>query len=100
MFDFYYQQGSNRRKLYRVTGVSCSVGSARSNDLVLSTRHIAKRHAQWRLTANGLFIEDLGSASGTWVNRERIQKYGPLSELDEITIGDVSCWLDKAPSPL
>ena len=99
MFDFYYQHGSSRRKLHRTKSFACSIGSARSNDLVLSTRLIAKRHAEFRLMPEGVFVQDLGSLSGTWVNRERIVNHGPLSELDEITIGDVSVWLDGPPSP-
>jgi len=98
MFDFYYQHGSNRRKLHRVKGSVCSIGSARSNDLVLSTRLIAKRHVEFRLKPKGVYIQDLGSLSGTWVNRERVVDYGPLTELDEITIGDISVWLDGVPT--
>ena len=97
MFNFYYQFGDSRRKHHRVTGSICCIGSARSNDLVLSTRLISKRHAELQLLSDGVYLLDLGSLSGCWVNRERIVHHGPLSELDEITIGDVSLWLDGAP---
>ena len=90
MFDFYYQQGSSRRKLFQVKGSHCSIGSARNNDLVLESRRLAKRHAEFRLEADGLHMRDLGSMSGTWVNRERIMDHGPLSDLDEIEVGDIS----------
>lgn len=90
MFDFYYQHGKSRRKLFQAKGSHCSIGSARSNDLVMDTRFISKRHAELRLEHDGLYLRDLGSLSGTWVNRERIVERGPLSELDEIEIGDVS----------
>ena len=97
MFDFYYQIGNSRRKIFRVKGEVCAIGSARSNDLVLNTKAIAKRHVEMRLLASGLHIIDLGSASGTWINRERVVEYGPLSDLDEIVVGDVSLVLDGLP---
>lgn len=90
MFDFHYQIGSARRKLYRVSGEVCGIGSARNNDLVIDNRSIGKRHAELRLAKDGIYIRDLGSLSGCWVNRERVVDHGPLSEFDEIAVGDVS----------
>lgn len=94
MFDFHYRVGSARRKLHKVKSDVCCIGSARSNDLVLDTRKIAKRHAELRLRSNGIYIKDLGSMSGCWVNHERILEHGPLSDLDEIVIGDVGITLN------
>jgi pilus assembly protein CpaF len=66
------------------------IGSARHSDLMIKHRHIAKRHATLYAKNNQIHIEDHGSITGTWVNRERIINYGPLNNHDEITIGDVS----------
>ena len=97
MFDFYYSHGGARRKAFKVKGEVCSIGSARSNDLVLDTKAMAKRHVELRLRPSGVHITDLGSLSGTWINRERVKEYGPLSDLDEIVVGDVSLVLDGMP---
>ena len=97
MFEFHYQHGSARRKLFRVTGDVCSIGSARSNDLVVETRMVGKRHAELRLQADGVHIRDLGSLGGCWVNRERVMEHGPLSDLDEVAIGDVSVVIQGVP---
>ena len=94
MIQFYYQQGNRRRKIYKAVSGSCSMGSARNNDLVLRGTSIAKRHSLLEQRASGIFISDLGSSSGTWVNRKRIRDYGPLSELDDIVLGDISIWID------
>ena len=96
MFDFHYQIDGARRKQYRSAGDVCSIGSARNNNLVLDTRAIGKRHAELRVRPDGVHIRDLGSLSGCWVNRERVMEHGPLSELDEIAIGDVSIVLSRA----
>ena len=97
MFAFYHQSGSARRRRHEVAGDACTVGSARSCDLVLDTRAIAKRHAEFRLEADGVHLRDLGSAGGCWVNRERVVEHGPLSELDEIVVGDVAIVIDGSP---
>jgi len=100
MFDFYYQQGNSRRKLFQVAGSHCSIGSARSNDLVIDSRQMSKRQAELRLEANGVYLRDLGSLSGCWVNRERIVNYGPLSELDEVEVGSVSVSIKAVRVPM
>lgn len=103
MFDFYYQIGTNRRKLFQTVGSHCSIGSARSNDLVIDSRQLSKRQAELRLEDSGVYIRDLGSLSGCWVNRERVVEQGPLSDLDEIEVGDVRITLKSirlAMSPL
>ena len=95
MFDFHYQVGTARRKSYRVKGDMCSIGSARNNDLILDTRKIGKRHAELRLRPDGLHLRDLGSMSGCWVNRERVMEHGPLTDFDEIVVGDVTILLNS-----
>lgn len=89
MFDIVYQQDRKRRSKLTVKGDSCSIGSARQNDLVLKHKHISKRHIVIYRKDNEIHLEDLGSMTGTWINRERVITYGPLSDQDEITIGNV-----------
>lgn len=96
MFDFYFQQGHSRRKLFEVKGSHCAIGCARGNDLVIATRHIAKRHAELREENDGIYLKDLGSLGGCRVNGHRIVDQGPLSELDEIEVGDVRIRLRSA----
>ena len=96
MFDFYYQHGGGRRKLFKVKGSVCSIGSARSNDLVVDTRLVGKRHAELFLKSDGVYLRDLGSMSGSWVNRERVVEHGPISDLDEIAVGDISLTIDTS----
>lgn len=90
MFEIIYQQGRKRRVRHSVKGDRCIIGSARHSDLVLKHRHIAKKHASLFTKNRQIYIEDLGSITGTWVNRDRIINYGPISEQDEIVIGDAA----------
>jgi len=98
MFEFYFQSGKSRRKLHKVHGNHCCLGSARGNDLVIDQRGVAKRHLEFQETGGDVFVHDLGSTSGTWVNRERIRKYGPITNLDEIVVGEVHINLHRVES--
>lgn len=48
------------------------VGSALDNDIVLSDRAVSRRHAEIRMTPNGLMLRDLNSTNGTFINDVRI----------------------------
>jgi len=95
MFDFYYQLGTGRRKVFRVSGDYCSIGSARSNELVIHSRQMGKRQAELRYKSDGVYLKDLGSLSRCSVNKERVIEFGPLSELDEVDIGDLHLRLKR-----
>ena len=98
MFEFHYQEGSTRRKLHKAQGDFCTVGSARDNDFIVNHRAVSKRHAELRVQDGFVHIFDLGSASGTWVNRERVRDFGPLTDLDEIVIGQTHFWIRRVVS--
>ena len=89
MFEFHYQTGSARRKLFQVKGSHCRIGRARDNDLVLDSRRMAKRHAELREERDGVYLRDLGSLGGCRVNGERVVDRGPLSSLDDIEVGEI-----------
>jgi pilus assembly protein CpaF len=65
-----------------------TLGRHSESNIVLSGAGISRHHARL-VQANGmLFIEDVGSSGGTFVNGEAIQAMTPLEENDVVTIGD------------
>ncbi|MFO7641797.1 MAG: FHA domain-containing protein, partial [Candidatus Competibacteraceae bacterium] len=48
------------------------IGTAPDNDIVLSDRAVSRRHAEIRMTPNGLLLRDLNSTNGTFINEVRI----------------------------
>lgn len=99
MFELAYQQEGGRRRSFTVKADRCTIGSGRQNDIVLKSRKISRRHAVLFREQGKLQVEDLGSMSGTWVNRERVINSGPLGTEDEITIGNARFWLAKMDNP-
>ncbi len=51
---------------------SVRIGTAADNDVVLTDRAVSRRHAEIRMTPDGLLLRDLGSTNGTFINDVRV----------------------------
>ncbi|RMH73785.1 MAG: FHA domain-containing protein [Gemmatimonadetes bacterium] len=63
------------------------IGRAEDNDLIIDDRTVSKNHAKITREGRIFFIEDLGSANGTWINGKRIRKRTQIHESDKIELG-------------
>ncbi len=96
VMDMHFEDGTVRREQYALPAVA---GRNRECDIFLRSWRVARRHARFVRRVSGVFLEDLGSLAGTYVNGMRISEYGPLAISDEILIGPcriVLCCLDAA----
>src|SRR4051812_36419577 len=66
-----------------------TIGSDASSDFVVPNATISRRHAIVRRNDEGWFLEDLGSANGTWLGGERINRAVVNSSL-EVRLGDMT----------
>lgn len=66
---------------------SCSIGKSDENLIVLQGWTVAKKHAAIKRRPDGVYIDDLGSSSGTEVNGQKISgQHGPLRPGDKVAI--------------
>ena len=65
---------------------SCSIGKSDENLILLQGWAVAKKHATVQRKPDGVYVEDLGSSSGTEVNGSKISRHGPLKSGDKIAI--------------
>lgn len=65
------------------------IGRGVQNNLQLADIHVSRRHAAVIVNPNGVWLEDLGSASGTYVNGNKITTPRQIRHGDVITFGTV-----------
>jgi hypothetical protein len=69
-----------------VPGKEIVIGRSGDLDMVLAEDMVSRRHARILFQPDGLFIEDLSSTNGTFVNGEKIKR-AALREGDRVLVG-------------
>lgn len=59
-------------KAFAIHG-TMTIGRQADCDITVATEEISRHHARVQATADGLLVEDLGSANGTYINGKRVQ---------------------------
>lgn len=86
--------GSTFGKNFPVHGTTV-VGRHSECDICLPADEISRKHARIQIEADGLYVEDMGSANGTFVNGKRVKR-GKLEPGDELKLDTVR-FLIQAP---
>lgn len=70
------------------------IGRQPGLDLTLSSPYVSERHAELTVFADRLYVTDLDSRNGTWVNGKRVRR-AQLGIGDVLMLGDVAVRLDR-----
>jgi pSer/pThr/pTyr-binding forkhead associated (FHA) protein len=66
------------------------LGRAVENEIVIVSKRASREHAHIRRDGRRVFLDDLGSTNGTFVNGERVLGSMQLRDGDEISIGEIT----------
>jgi pSer/pThr/pTyr-binding forkhead associated (FHA) protein len=83
------QLSDGTQLVQELTGV-VTIGRNPSNLLTLDEASVSSHHAKIDIGNNGVFLTDLFSSNGTFVNGERIMTQ-KLEEGDRVLLGKVEC---------
>ncbi len=80
------KRGPNAGSRFQLDKDVVSAGRHPQSDIFLDDVTVSRRHAEFRRTAEGYEVSDVGSLNGTYVNREPIES-STLSNGDEVQVG-------------
>ena len=81
--------GADRWRDFKVTKRKMTMGRSRDCDIVLEHSQVSAKHASIRLMDDGLYLTDLDSSNGTFVNDQVVVKQ-KLLDNDLVRIGDIT----------
>lgn len=79
-------EGDDRGKIFTLTKERTVMGRARG-DFLLSDKKVSSEHLCFVIEDGSLFLEDLASTNGTFVNDNRVEERLELDNLDEVSLG-------------
>ncbi len=71
---------------FPLRGERMTIGRSPDSEIFLDDVTVSRRHAEFRRSATGFTVSDVGSLNGTYVNRDRIDSV-ELNDGDEVQIG-------------
>lgn len=74
-------------EMIRIDKDTMIIGRSRTCDVVIPSAKVSRQHASLTRTDGELYIEDLGSANGVWLNGEKVTR-AKISAGDTFTISD------------
>lgn len=79
------EEGSN----FELNSSQLSVGRGRQNEIALpEDEYASARHARFEPREDGVWVQDLGSTNGTYLNGARLERPRRLTPGDIVRIGD------------
>jgi hypothetical protein len=74
---------------YQLNSAQLTIGRGRQNDITISTDEYASaRHARFEPRQDGVWVQDLGSTNGTYLNGARLDHPRRLTRGDIVRVGE------------
>jgi len=87
--------GGRSGEVFNVSGERMTIGRSPEAEIFLDDVTVSRNHALLVRRRDGVYIDDLGSLNGTYVNRRRIESH-KLAGGDELQVGKYKLtYLDK-----
>ncbi len=81
--------GAGTGKRFLIDKAELSLGRAANVDIVLVDASVSRTHANIYSEDSGVYVQDAGSANGTYINESKIEGRYKLSDQDLIRLGTV-----------
>lgn len=81
--------GNDKKLLIPIKRERFIVGRGKDSDLYLKSEDISRQHAQFTHKKDEIFLDDLKSTNGTFVNHKRIKGTTRIKSGDDIYFGDL-----------
>jgi hypothetical protein len=88
-------QGGQAGLSAELAGGMIMIGRGADCQLILDDDYVSTRHARVVATPNGIYVEDLGSTNGTYVNGQRITAPTTITLADSVRIGKTMLRLES-----
>lgn len=88
IFQLTMRSGPVPGKTFLLEQIETTLGRDLANDIPISDPEVSRRHARLFIRDDNVFVEDLGSTNGTFLNGERIASPQQLRKGDVITFGE------------
>lgn len=80
--------GPELGKKYQLLEQEFTIGREQGNNIVVDLDNVSRRHACILRRQGRMFVKDLGSTNGTYLNDQPLTGPQPLHDGDQIRIGD------------
>ncbi|MFH1024238.1 MAG: FHA domain-containing protein, partial [Planctomycetota bacterium] len=95
------ENGPDKGRTYRISGTgTLLLGRDTTTHIRIPDASVSRLHFKIILRNGAYFVQDLGSANGTWVNEDRVENESPIRFGDKIRAGETTlCFLDDHQFP-
>ena len=87
-FQLTMRSGPNPGEVFSLEQEETFMGRDLANEITISDPEVSRRHARLKWQGDSVFLEDLGSTNGTFLNGQRIASPQQLRIGDVITLGE------------